>query len=505
MPAYLYLFLSAIAASAFPIVGSELFDVPLSPGIVAIDIFIVAGLFSIKRKIWWNVILSVPLIVWCILGREAYDSVTAGYYLALLWLSHWVLQSAKDASEFDKVRHGSFPSPTAPLRMTLAHILHWQPKYPERFFTLFLSLYVLLAGWSLFMEMGFSMRLSELWGVAKFFWWGAALFIAVPALQLAILFIFFRYVFRDVPKFKFSIFVFSVAGLLGIHAAVAQVQVRQPILNFSVYEFFKQQLSPGRITQSAVLRQDAKERFTILNDVDSLKNEIRPTVMILVESWGLRKEFRLNEEEFNLFDSNAVAYMGIWRRHANFTQGAEFEDFGMPQGKKASPTLMETFDSAGFDTWYVHGYEGKFYERNSSYDTLGFKHTLFKEEFVAKGLTLCNDYGFAGICDSALAGYIDSLLTDSVPKFIYWTTLDSHPPFETQKVPESKICEGLSDVECIHGVHIRKTLRLIAALAQKHPQYRFILRGDHRPMGTFTSSDFVVSFYHCWVPMVVLN
>ena len=42
-------------------------------------------------------------------------------------------------------------------------------------------------------------------------------------------------------------------------------------------------------------------------------------------------------------------------------------------------------------------------------------------------------------------------------------------------------------------------------LKKKHPDIKFVIRGDHRPMGTFTTSDFLASFYYDWVPIVVIN
>lgn len=427
----------SIACSSLPLLASELFDAPYSPGFFSFDAFIVVSLLCCKG----------------VLSKAHFQIARAVLITVLL-------------------------------------------------------LFIVVCGWSLFFEYAFSMSLGELWGVAKFFWWGAILFVLVPIVQVAMAIYLGRsFVLKNEYPIHPVVVLISVAILLGVHFISDSLQKRQPILDFPVYEFVKQQLSSSRITQSAVLREDVKRQFSIANELqNSIKlDSIRPTVMILVESWGLRKDFLLNLNEFSVFNSNKISFKGIWRRNANFTQSAEYEDFGMPQGVKSGSTFMEKFRDADFDTWYVHGYEGKFYERNAIYDSLGFSHVKFREELSEYGLVRCTDYGFEGICDSSLAGYVDSLLTDSVPKFIYWTTLDSHPPFETQNRPDDEICADLNDVECIHAVRIRNTLRQISLLAKRHPEYRFVLRGDHRPMGSLTAKSFVTSFYHCWVPMIVLN
>ena len=100
------------------------------------------------------------------------------------------------------------------------------------------------------------------------------------------------------------------------------------------------------------------------------------------------------------------------------------------------------------------------------------------------------------------------MLADSLPKFIYWTTLDAHPPYEFAKIREKSIaCESLalSDVDCTYFTLQQNTARYLVRLAQKYPNYRFVIRGDHRPMGSLEQSDFVQSFYFRWVPLVILN
>lgn len=458
------------------LVACELFDAPLSPGLFCVDLFFVFTCFFCKRSIFWQFLFSVPCILLICLGNGSYGVVTGIYYLLLVWGSFFAYHRAK-----------------------------------IRFITCFiLALGILLGEWSLFFEAAFSLSLGDLWGISKFFWWGIVLFFLVPAAQIGLVYFLSRRFLFEKKNYLKPLLTFGiVAGLFSIHFVSGSIQSRQSILDFSVYSFAKQQLQPGRTTQSSILRQDAKEAFSIGNDHQSLVSldSIRPTVVILVESWGLRKNFQTNVNEFAVFEKNKVSFLGIWLRQANFTQGAELEDFGFVHGEKPDETLMDRYRSAGYDTWFVHGFDGNFYERAEKYGTYGFSKIKFNKELVSEGLPQCHygNVGFEGICDSSMIGYIDKLLVDSLPKFIYWTTLDSHPPYETQTTPESDICSEMNNVECIHAVRIRNTLKGISVLAEKHPNYRFILRGDHRPMGSLTANSFVSSFYHRWVPMVVLN
>lgn len=475
MAVFTFVFLS-LATGLLPLIASDFFDSLLTPGFFCFDLFLLLGLFFVKRSLVWQLICSLPLLVFSCINGNLYFLSLSIYYFAVTLIS-FVLYSSL------KLRFFSF---------------------------VLILLFIIVCSWSLFFESAFSMSLGELWGIAKFFWWGCVLFFLVPILQIGIVLFFMRrIIFLTNLHVHCASFVIITIALLLIHFISDSIQKRQPVLDFPVYSFIKQQLQPGRITQNSILRKDAKEKFLVANDVDgdgildSLKlNDIRPTVMVLVESWGFRKEFQMNLDEFSVFDSNKVSFKGIWRRQGNYTQSAEYEDFEISQSPKE--TLVERYRDLNFDTWYVHGYDGEFYEREEKYNAIGFNHLKFKENLSAQGLNRCN-YGFEGICDSSVVQFLDALLTDSVPKFVYWTTLDSHPPFETQKRPDDKICFGLNDVECIHTVRIRNSLKQISLLAEKHPEYRFVLRGDHRPMGSLTSSGFVTSFYHCWVPVIVLN
>ena len=94
-----------------------------------------------------------------------------------------------------------------------------------------------------------------------------------------------------------------------------------------------------------------------------------------------------------------------------------------------------------------------------------------------------------------MATKIDSLLnqSDSVKQFIAWTTRDTRFPISDDPVETEK-----NYYERLFG-----TLQIIADLAKKHPEARFIVQGDHEPI--LSPVEFQRKFYRRWVPFVVLN
>ena len=89
---------------------------------------------------------------------------------------------------------------------------------------------------------------------------------------------------------------------------------------------------------------------------------------------------------------------------------------------------------------------------------------------------------------------MDSLLADTTRKrFIAWTTRDTRFP----------ISDDPAECEKLYYERLFGTLRIIADLAKKHTNVRFIVQGDHEPI--LSPLEFQAKFYRRWVPYVVLN
>lgn len=354
----------------------------------------------------------------------------------------------------------------------------------------------------------FSMDLKNVWSSASFYWWGILLFLGTPLIFVFLNVLgFLRFTYLNKTNNpSYILLVLFVCIILGINSLSNVLQQRQPILEFSTQKFFWKICTPGVISHSSLLNKDTREHFDIWDSLESVYDFKKATVFVLMESWGVNQNVLFSDAIIkDGIGNDKSLFVGISQRKQAFTQGAEWEDFGKDFGLENF--VPRKFKENGFETWFVHGYDGDFYNREKTYGAMGFDSLRFKKQLKEQGLSECK-YGFSGICDSSVVQWLDNLLSNGGKKFVYWTTLDQHPPYEGQKLTETPaFCEeiSLSTTECIYYVRQNNTIKKIDQLSRKHPEYRFILKGDHRPMGSMEESGFVASFYYKWVPLVILN
>ena len=184
----------------------------------------------------------------------------------------------------------------------------------------------------------------------------------------------------------------------------------------------------------------------------------RTTVAILVDAWGVPFDENLLAEDFAVFkDLPYKEY--LHHRLANRTRHAEFAELRIP-GDGTRP----------HDGVYLFGGDSLEYGRNLYMDSLGYGVRLFCQK--------CPDSVMAATLDSVLAAV--AVDTMSHVKNVAWTTQGSRD----------------GDRAKLHA-----TLRLVADVARKHPEARFIVQGTHRPI----LGDPKIrreSFTH-WVPAVI--
>ena len=184
----------------------------------------------------------------------------------------------------------------------------------------------------------------------------------------------------------------------------------------------------------------------------------RTTVAILVDAWGVPFDENLLAEDFAVFkDLPYKEY--LHHRLANRTRHAEFAELRIP-GDSTRP----------HDGVYLFGGDSLEYGRNLYMDSLGYGVRLFCQK--------CPDSVMAATLDSVLAAV--AVDTMSHVKNVAWTTQGSRD----------------GDRAKLHA-----TLRLVADVARKHPEARFIVQGTHRPI----LGDPKIrreSFTH-WVPAVI--
>lgn len=182
------------------------------------------------------------------------------------------------------------------------------------------------------------------------------------------------------------------------------------------------------------------------------------TVSILVDAWGVPFDENLLAEDFAIFKDLSHREF-LHQRLANRTRHAEFAELRIP-GDSTRP----------YDGVYLFGGDSLEYGRNLYIDSLGYGLRLFCQK--------CPDSLMAATLDSVLTAVAGD--SASLVKNIAWTTQNSRD----------------GDRAKLHT-----TLRLIADVARKHPEVRFIVQGTHRPI----LGDPKIrreSFTH-WVPAVI--
>ena len=473
----LYFILPALVASFFGYMACRVYASPLLHGILSADVFFLMVLLMLPRR---HFLYKLPFAVLvCFLAVIA-NSVDAYATMALYLLM--ILVTA-----------------VVP-RRRLFLILAYE----------FFAILFVVADAENFFFYSVLLTLPDAWDLAKFFWWGPLLFFVVPPFIVMLELLFARKILWGERRVEISHragFVVVVAAVI-LNFGINWLQPQRLILDCTVQKWFHQLCSPEIARHSTLLQDDIKALYPVWEkDRPVVDDYSKPTVMILVESYGVKKSVDRAKALFSPFEYSHARFLGLYPRNASHTQGAEWEDFGTPRGKVREQPVPMKFRENHLQTWYVHGYDREFYSRGANYAKFGFDRMLFKEDFEKMGLPSCSN-GFEGICDSAMVYFLDSLLTDPVPKFVYWTTLDAHPLYEWSGLFEkSYFCKifSLSDVDCTYFTLQENSLRMIADLVARHPEYRFVIRGDHRPMVSLEQSDFVQSFYFRWVPLIIVN
>lgn len=380
-----------------------------------------------------------------------------------------------------------------------------------------------------FFKKSFMMDIAQIWEVSSFFWWGTILFFLIPLGYTVAIIWFSKDILQNKVALKPIYAIAAILIVLFINTGFTHFQNRMLLIDFPIYRqywdyninkpFGTIEFSNG--IEGELLNENTRKIFNIWEPLDKeesppveSENSLFPknvsikkkAVYILVESYGVHKDTTIAKHMILAPFKNAkVSFSGILSRGTMYTQGAELEDLGNIYYRDSTIIpLISSMKKENIESYFIHGYTGTFYSRMEKYRNFGFDSLLFIDEIKTRNHKICR-YGFEGICDSSMTGVIDSILNRPGDKFVFWTTLDSHPPYNGNlNLPSySVFCKNytISDKMCIYLSLIENTLKDIVKLAQKHPDYQFVIRGDHRPMATIDPED----FYYAWVPMIILN
>lgn len=487
-------FLVAIIAAILPYLACDFLGIPFLHGFFCLDIFILLILLKSQKR------NSILFFSWLIIL----------FFFSFCYENNWVEIK-------EKLQNVNLSFPITFIYFFLLLIFtQYIPKKNKYHIGVFIAfvLPVIITDWLNVFYFGYSLSFKELFSIAFHFVWSTLLLIIIPILHVGMIYHFSKKIlFSQNLKLNESFTLLGIfTTLLIINIVINSLQQRETILNTPIKTYmqkFNTNTTYTTKSKDVILSNEFLSRYEIFTHSNSLQidSSYSSVVMVLVESWGVPKDIDLLKYSFSFFNDVPQSFKGLYLRNVAYTQGAEWEDFNMPQGKSSDYTLPKLYQNADYETWYLHGYDGDFYERKKNYPALGFDSLLFRTELLKRGLKSCK-YGYPGICDTSTAALITEILLDSRQKlFIFWTTLDAHYPYSLS--PEEKgsaFCKdfNLNETECAYYSRQSVSLKTIASLAKKFPRTKFIIRGDHRPMMANTPG-FVSNFYHRWVPMLILN
>lgn len=293
-----------------------------------------------------------------------------------------------------------------------------------------------------------------------------------------------------IKPYKFNTIYFILFASLFIHLAANNQFPSQPLAQLPTIDYIER-LAPRPIPRSNI-SESFKKQYLVTDAVSITKDYVdtsRNNVIILVESWGIPLDINRFDSQLDIFGTS-ITKAGIHNRMYSRTRTAEREDlmqsfYRDSTGRKDTTFLPKVFEKIGYKTTFLFGKDSLTQWRNKYITNIGFG-----EAFYGNNLD-----------DSAIAHKIDSLLADSTQKhFIAWTTCDTKFP-----LPGFSSIYN-SDANAIDSAYTKlltHTLEIIANLAHKHPETKFIVQGDHNPI--LSPIKFQERFYKRWVPFVILN
>ncbi len=307
----------------------------------------------------------------------------------------------------------------------------------------------------------------------------AGLFAVVPFITcfLAMLFL------KDIKGFSIRHASMILFISLFVHFGAMHFFPSQPIFQFSIPVFLAQ--SQSYIDRS-YLSEDFRSYYGATDSVAITKYHVdtaRSNVVVLVESWGIPMDSAKFNEELAVFDG-LLKDRGVHFRMYSRTRTAEREDLldsvWRDSTGRDSLFMPKRFAELGYRTTFFFGGDSTIQWRYKYIRNVGFQNAVWTDFAAA---------------DAVMAAKIDSLLqnSDSTKHFIAWTTRDTRFPISDDPIETEKLY-----YERLFG-----TLKIVADLAKKHPDARFVVQGDHEPI--LSPLEFQAKFYRRWVPYVILN
>ena len=300
-----------------------------------------------------------------------------------------------------------------------------------------------------------------------------------------------------IKPFSFNVICFILFIALMFHLEANNRYAAQPLAQFPTIDYLER-IAPKPV-QRKHIAEDYKAKYIVTDSVTITRNYVdstRNNVIILVESWGLPLDIKRFEKQISLFNGITTA-VGTHNRMYSRTRTAEREDL-MQSYIRDSVTrhrdttfLPKVFADIGFQTTFLFGGDSLEHYRYKYIRNIGFGEVIY-------GKTTSKGKQFR---DIEIIARIDSILADTIQKhFIAWTTADTK--FPMPEFPDIYYSNA-DAIDSAYSSKLHNNFVMIADLARRHPETRFIIQGDHNPI--LSPVGFQEKFYKRWVPFIVLN
>ena len=312
-------------------------------------------------------------------------------------------------------------------------------------------------------------------------WYGVLPFVTCPFAVVM--------VWKTKP-FSFNVICFILFVSLMAHLFAYNHYAAQPIAQFPTIDYLE------RMVPQPVQRKEISEKFHkkyIVTDSVSITRDYvdttRNNVIILVESWGVPLDINRFEDELRIFNKFDKVTVGIHNRMYSRTRTAEREDliYEIHRNSTGRDTtfLPKVVARVGFNTMFLFGGDSLEQRRFKYISSMGFNQVFYGNE----------------LDDVEMALKIDCVLADTTQKhFIAWTTRNTKfPLFGFNSIYDSNV----NAIDSAYSERLAQTFSAIMMMANKHPETRFIVQGDHNPI--LSPIVFQEQFYKRWVPFIILN
>ncbi len=302
----------------------------------------------------------------------------------------------------------------------------------------------------------------------------------------------------NLPHFKLTSICTILFVTLFAHLEWNSVYPAQPLAQFPVVDYLSRSSVPVELERKN-LSEAFKAKYLVTDSVTITRDYLdtsRNNVVILVESWGIPIEMEKFEQELSVFDG-IPQQRGVHPRMYSRTRTAEREDLLLANGRDSlgrrdSTFLPKVLLQHGVSTTFLFGGDSLEQWRYKYVHNVGFENVVWKNA----------ELDIKYMDDASMVLKVDSILkeNDENRKFVAWTTCDTKFPLSEFKNPYAMTADTLN---VVYMKRLMNTLRLVADLARKNPEVRFIVQGDHEPI--LSPVSFQERFYKRWVPFVVLN